>query len=105
MRLLRILKTLKKSLFSDWPGDFGATAAPLSHVMTCTGADPLQGSVELLQGSVDLLQGSVELLQGSVRSCGRKGHCIASGGGARKNALQTHRVHSVHTAGAENTIF
>ena len=98
MRLLRILKTLKKSLFSDWPGDFGATAAPLSHVMTCTGADLLQGSVELLQGSVDLLQGS-------VRSCGRKGHCIASGGGARKNALQTHRVHSVHTAGAENTIF
>ena len=30
-------------------------------------------------------------------------HCIGWLGG--KNALQTHRVHSVHTAGAENTIF
>ena len=34
---------------------------------------------------------------------GRKGHCI--GGRAAKVQRQTHRVHSVHTAGAENTIF
>ena len=59
----------------------GSFELPRTHVMTCT-------AVHLKQ------------LQ-CVR--GRKGHCIGWLGG--KNALQTHRVHSVHTAGAENTIF
>ena len=44
-----------------------------------------------------------------LRQCFRKGHCIALHWVVEpclgKNALQTHRVHSVHTAGAENTIF
>ena len=67
----------------------GGYLPPPAHVMTCTTA--------------------VQCTAVHLRQCFRKGHCIALHWVVEpclgKNALQTHRVHSVHTAGAENTIF
>ena len=74
LQLLGILKTVEKSLFSDWPGEFRATADPCYDLHT---------ALQRAEWPKRALQ------------------WWSSG----KNARQTHRVHSVHTAGAENTIF